>query len=209
MPHYFTNDDGVKKEYELACEISGVKLFFTTSDGVFSKKEMDDGTMFLINAVLPLMPGKDERKMIDLGCGYGAIGVVFAKMRENLKVVMVDINEKAVELARNNIVKNGVESRSEALVSDGLPAAMQGTADYVITNPPFRAGKQTVLKFFTDACKALRSGGDFFAVLRKQQGAESYIKAIAGIFGKCDVILKKKGYVVVKANKEAGTQPLG
>jgi len=199
MAHYFINDGADKRTYERITDICGKEFRFLTSDGVFSKKDIDDGTYWLLTGILPLIKD-DEVTIADLGCGYGVIGIVIAVMKPRSVCVMFDINEKAAELANINAARNSVADRASASVRDGL-SNLNAPVDYVVTNPPFRAGKQVVRRFFAESREALKPGGVFFAVLRKQQGAESYIKAIVEIFGNCDVILKKKGYVVVGANK--------
>jgi 16S rRNA (guanine1207-N2)-methyltransferase len=198
MTHYFTNDDIEKRVYERVCEFGGREFRFATSDGVFSKGSVDEGTAWLLTAVLPLI--NDGGIVADFGCGYGVLGIVIAALMPRTRCFMFDINIKAVELANINAARNNVGGRAVVSVSDGLPASTE-PADYVVTNPPVRAGKQTVLRFFTESHTTLRPGGSFFAVLRKQQGAESYIKAVAEIFGNCETLLKKKGYIVVKAVK--------
>jgi 16S rRNA (guanine1207-N2)-methyltransferase len=202
MPHYFINDSSEKKEYFLDAGVEGLKMTLKTSDGVFSKTAVDAGTGYLLRAVLPLLA--DGRKALaDLGCGYGIIGVAAALAKPDYTVSMFDINENAVRLANINAGLNGVGSRAAGYVSDGLKLA-GGSFDYVLTNPPFRAGKQTVLRFFNDSLYCLRPGGRLYAVLRKQQGAESYMKAVSEIFYSCGAILKKKGYVVSEAVKKDG-----
>ncbi|MCL2704440.1 MAG: methyltransferase [Defluviitaleaceae bacterium] len=199
MAHYFTNDNSEKRIYERAYAIDGNEFRFVTSDGVFSKGGIDEGTDWLIKAVLPFIA--DDAGLADLGCGYGAAGIVIAALKPLSRCYMFDINEKAVELANLNAHKNGVSGRAAAIVCDGLAglAGLAAPVGVVVTNPPFRAGKQVVTRFFTESHNALSAGGTFFAVLRKQQGAESYIKTLKEIYGNCDIILKKKGYVVVRA----------
>ena len=200
MAHYFTNETGDRREYERRLTFGGREFLFTTSDGVFSKRDLDEGTVRLLEAALPHIK-EGPATMVDLGCGYGAIGVIIAVFRPEIRCLMFDINEKAVELANINIQNNGLGKRAVAAGGDGLAGLLE-TVDYIVTNPPFRAGKQVVLRFFAQSHGALAPDGALFVVLRKQQGAQSYIRAIEDIFGNCDVLLKKKGYVVVKTVKK-------
>jgi len=198
MAHYFINDNTSKREYETSIEFGGRVFRFATSDGVFSKGEVDEGARWLLTAVAPLVK---QGRVVDLGCGYGAIGIVLASLALDVTCTMLDANIKAVELANKNAVKNGAEGRAAAVVSDVMAAVGGDNVDVVVTNPPFRAGKQMVHRFFSESYNALCAGGKFYAVLRKQQGAESYIREVERVFGNCEVILKKKGYVVVKGMK--------
>jgi 16S rRNA (guanine1207-N2)-methyltransferase len=182
--------------YERMFELNGRMFVFTTSDGVFSKGNVDEGTKWLLTAALPQI--KNGGIVADLGCGYGVLGVVIAALLPDTGCVMVDINESAVKLANINISRHKLADRAAAAVCDGL-VEWNRHFDYVVTNPPFRAGKHVVNKFFADSLNALKSGGVLFAVLRKQQGAESYIKSIASLFDNCKVLLKRKGYVVIEA----------
>ncbi|MDR1706184.1 MAG: methyltransferase [Clostridiales bacterium] len=205
MPHYFTNDGvGGKREYAFETRSAGVAMTLAATDGVFSKSAADEGTKYLIEAVLPLL-AQGRRTLADLGCGYGIIGIAAAMARPQYRVIMADINEKAVELANVNAARNGVSPRAAAYVSDGVRALeIYKPVDYVLSNPPFRAGKQVVLRFFCEAFDILNGGGRFYTVLRKQQGAESYLRALAEIFDGYTVIFKKKGYVVAEAVRNDG-----
>lgn len=203
MPHYFTNDATDKKEYRLSVLYGGRNFDFITSDGVFSKNGLDDGSKYLLDAVLPIIPETDEITAVDLGCGYGALSVIIAALRPCARFIMIDVNEQAVILANKNASGNGLAGRVNGLVGDGLSGVTE-PADLVVTNPPFRAGKATVFRFFEESLGSLKPGGSLCAVLRKQQGAFSYIGEIQRIFGDCQILLKKKGYVVVMATKGGG-----
>lgn len=202
MTHYFTNEGGDKRTYERTLDFGEREFVFTTSDGVFSKKDVDAGTHWLLQAAVPLIHDRPVT-VVDLGCGYGVLGVVIAALKPSVKCLMLDVNVRAVELANANAKRNQVHGRATAHFGDGI-GDLARDVDYVITNPPFRAGKQVVLRFFEESYQALARGGSLFAVLRKQQGAGSYTKALADIFGDFCVLLRKKGYVVVEAVKTRG-----
>ena len=180
MAHYFVNDDKDKRRYEYIFEFGGRIFRFATSDGVFSKGSVDEGTKWLLTAVLPKI--REGGTVADIGCGYGVLGIVITAFVNGVQCFMSDINIKAVELANINASLNGVSEKAAAVVGDGL-SVINEKVDYVVTNPPFRAGKQVVLRFFEEGYKALKDKGIFFAVLRKQQGADSYIKSVDNIFG--------------------------
>ena len=108
---------------------------------------------------------------------------------------MTDVNERAVSLAESNAQKNGVSAR--ALISDGLDR-VEGFFDYIITNPPIRAGKQVIYKMFSDSADRLTENGQLFLVIRKQQGAESALKYLKTIFSEVDTIEKSGGFWVIR-----------
>lgn len=129
----------------------------------------------------------------------GAIGVSLAAQNPDLFVEMVDVNERAVGLARRNAEANGVYN-ARALVSDGL-AAVEPGLDVCVTNPPIRAGKAVVYGFFAQAQEKLRPGGWLYAVVRKQQGAPSALKYLGEIFALARVREKDAGYWILEAQK--------
>lgn len=196
MAHYFENDDSLKKEFKISFELLGEKFELISSNGVFSKNELDDGTKFLIEETVKNLQG-ETFKFCDLGCGYGVVGVCVLKKFTNCFIDFVDINEQAVNLAK----QNAKSKNANFFVQDGLNSAKE--FDYIATNPPFRAGNKVLFKLFKDAFVSLKNGGKFFVVLRKKQGAETYVKKIEEIFGTTAEILKtKKGYVVASFLKE-------
>ena len=164
---YFTGEPTSRHEARTVCvQAGGRALAFETDAGTFSKTRLDPGSRLLLEALPPL-----SGRCADIGCGWGAIGVSLAAQNPDLFVEMVDVNERAVGLARRNAEANGVYN-ARALVSDGL-AAVEPGLDVCVTNPPIRAGKAVVYGFFAQAQEKLRPGGWLYAVVRKQQGAPS------------------------------------
>ena len=136
-----------------------------------------------------------------MGCGYGTLSVVLARVFPDCKLTAVDVNPRAVELTGLNAKQNGVDV--EAFVSDGF-ANVSSLFNVVITNPPIRTGKKVIYKMFEDAYDHLYDNGIFLAVIRKQQGAESSMRKLEEIFGNCRVVDKKKGYWVLLCTKLTG-----
>ena len=170
----------------------GHSFAMRTDAGVFSKGALDDGTRLLLDA-LPELSGD----VLDLGCGWGPIGIAVKKTWPGVRVTMADVNLRALELARHNAASAGVEA--EILESDGFSALAGRSFDCVITNPPIRAGKQVIYRMFADAAKALREDGALWLVIRKQQGADSAEKHLKTIFADVSVQAKAKGYRVYRA----------
>ena len=195
--HYFTNDESKEyRTYENIVEFNGKKYKYKTQDGVFSKNGIDDGSLFLVQTAL-----KDNicGKGLDLGCGCGAISLL---LQDNADVNMLggDINERAVNLANDNFNNNHIKAK--AVVADVSIGIEDDDFDFVITNPPIRVGNATLFRFFEESISKLKSGGAFYAVLRKKQGAESYSKKIGNIYGNYQILDKHKGYVIVKSIKD-------
>ena len=195
--HYFTdNRDLPSRKREMKYFFLGTEYAFITDDGVVSKGEVDYGTHTLLKA---LSEESLTGSVLDLGCGYGVIGVVLKKSFPDITLTAVDVNPRAAELATENAAKNGTPF--EVLVSDGFEGIAERTFDTVVTNPPIRAGKKVIYRMFEDAHAHLTEGGRFYAVIRRNQGAESAMNKLAELFGSCDLIDRDRGYWVLKCVK--------
>ncbi len=172
----------------------GHGLNFMTDAGVFSKGELDVGSRLLLDA-LPALSGD----VLDIGCGWGAIGIAVAKANKNAHVTMVDVNRRALDLCRANCERNRVTA--EVIESDGMAAVMGNKYDAIVTNPPIRAGKQVIYKMFADAALSLKENGALYLVIRKQQGAESCMKYLKTLFEKVEKLDKSAGFWVLKASE--------
>ena len=193
--HYYTRNPASESR-PVDCEYTyrGIKLTFRTDAGVFSKGEVDTGTDLLLKALPEEMGGE----ILDLGCGWGVIGISVARKWPEAKVTLADVNLRALELSRENAKKN----RADVICaeSDGMAAFEGRMFDAVITNPPIRAGKQVIYKMFADAAKCLKPGGALYLVIRKQQGAESCMKYLETIFGSVEKVSKSGGFWVIRAS---------
>ena len=198
---YYTADPiSESKPVPCAFPYRGYGLNFMTDAGVFSKGELDVGSRLLLDA-LPALSGD----VLDIGCGWGAIGVAIAKANEKARVTMLDVNRRALDLCRQNCQRNGVTA--EVIESDGMAAVMgcqPGSGrkfDAVVTNPPIRAGKQVIYKMFADAAVSLNEGGALYLVIRKQQGAESCVKYLKTLYNEVEKLDKSAGFWVLKASE--------
>jgi 16S rRNA (guanine1207-N2)-methyltransferase len=197
--HYFTSKPTAEhKTQEFTADLRGKTYILKTDSGVFSKDEVDLGSRILIDT-LALEPGET---VLDLGCGYGPIGLVAATLVGPAgRVYMVDVNERACELAEANLARNGIE-QAQVLVSDGLQALPSDLAfDWVLCNPPIRAGKNIYYKILTDAFHVLKAGGCLVVVIRTKQGAKSLEAYLLGLAGHCETIEKKAGFRVLRCCK--------
>lgn len=189
--HYFTsNPQSAHDERAIQVELAGVRADFCTDAGVFSRDGLDFGSRLLIETVYPLLHGR----VLDMGCGWGAIGVLLARLCPDAQITMADINERAVALAARNARQNGVSA--ETLVSDGYEN-IAPSFDAIVTNPPIRAGKQTVYRILDEAKTRLVPGGRLFLVIRKEQGAPSAQTHLQGVYSRVELLARKKGYWIL------------
>ncbi len=190
--HYFSASPESPHRYaETEYVYRGERLRFLTDAGVFSRGEVDFGTDVLLRA----LPEDLRGRVLDLGCGWGAVGVSVGKKYPACALVMCDVNERALELARNNAVCNGV--KAEAVQSDGLEN-VEGPFDYILTNPPIRAGKQVIYRLFAESARKITEGGALYIVIRRQQGAESAVKYLKTVFRQVDTMEKSGGFWVIR-----------
>ncbi len=195
MEHYYSSEPKASHDINtIQYSIGEHTLEFTTDAGVFSKSRVDFGTSLMINS-LPKLQGK----ILDLGCGYGPIGISVAFLNHDACVYMVDINKRAIDLAQTNIVKNNIEN-AKAFISDGF-SNIDSKFNSIITNPPIRAGKKIIYRLFEQSRDYLQLGGSLYIVIQKKQGAPSAIKKLEEIFGNCNVLTKKKGYFILQSTK--------
>ncbi|MEG2186334.1 MAG: class I SAM-dependent methyltransferase [Clostridia bacterium] len=194
MPdHYYTaQPQSEHKPVSFDYEYRGQVLHFTTDSGVFSRTEIDRGTEVLLKALPQNLCGN----VLDMGCGYGAIGVAIAKVWHECRVTMADINQRACELARENAAKNSVHAH--VLESDGYARVMDRRFDVILQNPPIRAGKAVIYQMFADAAVCLAMGGSLWLVIRKQQGAPSAVSYLQTLFESVQAVEKKSGYWVLR-----------
>ncbi len=193
--HYYTRTpQSASRPAECNFSYRGIDLVFTTDAGVFSRGEVDTGTRLLLEA----LPEEMQGDILDLGCGWGIIGISIARKWPGSRVVMADVNTRALDLSRENAKRNRAEV--VCVESDGMGALMDRSFDAVVTNPPIRAGKQVIYKMFADAATRLKDGGALYLVIRKQQGAESCIKYLETIYGKVEKLDKSGGFWVLKAH---------
>uniref|UniRef100_A0A7C2Z8P5 Class I SAM-dependent methyltransferase n=1 Tax=Ignisphaera aggregans TaxID=334771 RepID=A0A7C2Z8P5_9CREN len=195
--HYY-KESKRKSVYSLISDfIRGVSVELEVAPGLFSYKEVDEGTKLLLeNAVIP-----EDGTVLDLGCGYGVIGIVIAKLNPKLEVYMVDINKNAVDLAKRNVIRNRLDPNRVKVLHGNLYEPVKDiTFNAIYSNPPFAAGMDIVEKIILDAPQHLRPGAFLQIVARK--GAEKVYKLMMQAFGSVEKIAAKKGYKVFLAQKQ-------
>ena len=193
MEHYFTNNSHLKSEIRtISYENKGIVFTFFSDLGVFSKDKIDYGSRVLVETIIH--QGKKYNNILDVGCGYGFIGIVLGKLNE-ASVVFTDVNKRALHLCERNIKENKI--KGEIVLSNAYENITE-TYDLIVTNPPIRAGKEVVLNIIRDARKHLKEDGELWFVIRKDQGVKSIIKCVEDIY-KTEVVKKDKGFYIVRA----------
>lgn len=192
MSHYFTNEDEkTVKKYSYKVNIFEKEFIFNTSDGVFSKNMLDYGSKLLLES---LIVSDIKGKVLDIGCGYGPIGIILSPFK-NIELHMTDINKKTLELAKENVSINNINCVK--IYESYIYNEIREKFDYIISNPPIRAGKKVVYEIIGKAKEYLSKDGELWVVIRKAQGALSLIKDMSNIYN-ISIINKKKGYYVLK-----------
>lgn len=198
MGHYFINDTNLKSNKKnINYTFLGENISFATDNGVFSKERIDFGTNLLLNSIEDLTQYKT---LLDVGCGIGVIGIAIAKKYPLINVQMIDVNQRAISLAKENIKNNRInncicyESNVYENVNDFF--------DVIVSNPPIRAGKEIVHKIASEAKNHLNKNGVFYAVVQKKQGANSFEKKLEEVFENVDIVNKDCGYVIFKSIKK-------
>jgi 16S rRNA (guanine1207-N2)-methyltransferase len=178
-------------------QLRGHSFTFTTDSGVFSKREVDFGSRLLIES---FEQPEIEGAFLDVGCGYGPIGLSIAKDFPKRRVEMIDINERAIELANQNKITNQINN-AVIYQSDLFDSVGDKMFAAILTNPPIRAGKSVVHSIFEQSFSHLLPNGELWVVIQKKQGAPSAIEKLESLFPKVEVVTRKKGYYIIKAKK--------
>lgn len=198
MSHYFENDRNLKSEFRsISYKYDSFSFEFLSDNGVFSKDKIDYGSKALLESYLK--DTKVSEKVLDVGCGYGFIGIVISKIN-NSYVDMIDVNKRALHLTKKNIDKYDVNAK--AFVSDAYEN-VSGVYDTIITNPPIRAGKSKVIEILSGAYDYLKDDGKLFFVIRKDQGALSIKKILEEKYF-IELIDRDKGFYIFKGVKKNG-----
>jgi len=192
MSHYFIHDPTKKiTERELTLNAFGYTYSFLAASGLFSCDEIDHASLILLQHI-PSIKGD----LLDLGCGYGVIGIILAKLNDII-LTQSDINPLALRYAeinakRNNITTNLIHSDS----FENIPLYF----DTITLNPPIHAGKETCFRMYKEAAHHLNAGGSFYIVIQKKHGASSTLDKLKELFSLSEILYRKKGINVVRCS---------
>ena len=192
MSYYFDkNTDVESNEITTQAKIKDQLFVFRTDNNVFSKRGLDFGTRTLLENI-PLE--KITGEVLDFGCGYGPIGI-FVKSNTNASVDMIDINERALNLAKTNAKLNGVDVN---VFASDVYENVHKYYDYIISNPPIRVGKGKLYQILFEAKKHLKPNGELWIVVNKDQGAKSVVRDLEKEY-EVSVVAKNKGFYIICA----------
>ena len=185
-----------RRPARITVTIRGRPFLFQTDSGVFSREGLDRGTELLLEAI---EVGPCE-SILDLGCGYGVIGIVAAHLSQGGHVILTDVNERAAALARANLVANGTRN-AEVRIGDVYAPIDDLVFDHILCNPPIRAGRVVVDRIISEAPSHLLDGGSLWLVARTRQGADTLRLRMTKAFDGADVVKRGSGYKVLRSIK--------
>ena len=191
MGQYFINESLPSNVKVTNCVVRGHKFTFLTDNGVFSKDGLDFGSRLLLESI-PLE--EVGAKVLDMGCGYGVFGIIINKLT-NACVDMVDVNLRAMHLAKRNIKENNCTNIN--VFESSCYTNVTDKYNTIITNPPIRAGKKIVYEILINAKEYLLENGNLFLVIRKEQGAKSIISDLKQVYN-VEILTKSKGFFILK-----------
>lgn len=193
---YFNNNPNLESKpifFEYYCLRNIIK--FKSDNGVFSKNGIDFGTNLLIKSI----KFEDTKTVLDCGCGIGIIGLTVAKINPDIQVDMIDVNKRAINLAKENALLNKIDNVN--IFESNVYENVTKEYDMIISNPPIRAGKQVVHTILREGKNHLVNGGCMYIVIQKKQGAESALKLLRETYKTVEIITKDKGYYIIKSIK--------
>ena len=202
MNHYFSEKPEIKSEKRIIkYTIQNKKFEFITDNGVFSKSKVDFGTDLMLNEFLKKNRNlKSEGiKILDIGCGYGVVSVILKSFYPEASVTLSDVNERALELSEENLKKYNINGYE--IIKSNVFEKIEGKFDMILSNPPIRAGKDTIFKIYTEAYEHLNKDGEFYCVIQTKHGAKSTQKKLVEIFGNWDTVTIDGGYRIFLSKK--------
>lgn len=203
MSHYFSEVQDVKSAKKIInYEIKNEKFEFLTDNGVFSKTKVDFGTDVMLWTFLNENKKLENIRILDIGCGYGVVSVVLKRFFEKAKILSTDVNERALELTKENIQKNNRTDDFEvrkSFVFDNISENF----DVILSNPPIRAGKQVIFEIYEKSFFHLNKNGEFYCVIQTKHGAKSTKKKLEELFGNCTTLVIEAGYRIFRCVKNS------
>ena len=199
MEHYFIEKEHSQSDFfEFSWQFLGQNFIFKSCDDVFSKDNVDYGTYVLLKTIQKKLV--IHGNVLDIGCGYGVIGIVLSKIFPQAKITLSDVNQTAINLTKQNIDINKAKNIVEVLNSFAYQK-ISGTFDFIISNPPIKAGKKTLLEILFGAYEKLNNEGSLVFVIKKKFGEDSIKKQLQKIYSSVEILARDCGYYILQAKK--------
>lgn len=198
MEHYYSAKQSSSYEpFLIKIRPKGLDSFdLYSASGVFSLKHLDKGSEVLIRYADVL----EDSRVLDLGCGYGVVGITLLKQNSNLNLFFIDSSERAIKLTKKNLALHNLKGVSK--LSNIFSKIDEESFDVILTNPPYSAGREVCKKFVTESFSHLNKNGSLQLVCRRQKGGDFFESFMKEIFGNVEVIGQKSGFRVYKSIKE-------
>ena len=202
MEHYFCENPNIKsKRKNISFNFFNKDYSFLTDNGIFSKDHVDNGTIILLKSIIKYLMKNNTKNLdiLDIGCGYGVVGIILKNIFSDINIYLSDINNRALELCNENLKLNGIKDYK--IIKSNLYDNISNNFDIIISNPPVRTGKENIFKLYDKSFKHLNKNGIFVCVIMTKHGAKSTQKRLEQIFSNvtCDTI--EQGFRVYIAKK--------
>lgn len=172
----------------------GVDCEFETHENIFSKDHVDEGTQLLLSSLPDL---SQAQSLLDLGCGYGVVGITLKKVYSHLEITSSDVNEDAIDLTVLNAQHNDVKIK--IIQSDGF-STIEQLFDWIVFNPPIRVGKSKLYELYQEALTHLQPYGTLWMVIRKDKGAESTMKHLTSLGHHVKKVTQDRGFWILSCS---------
>lgn len=197
MTHYYTNNAHLQSQKtKITFYYRQHTITFISDIGVFSKTRVDYGSKALLENI---ELHQDQHSLLDVGCGYGTLGISLKKEYPWLEIDMVDVNDRALSLAKESSQYNGITDAH--IYQSSVYENVTKSFDVIVSNPPVRAGKKIVMEILEKAYDHLYDDGELWIVIQKKQGAPSLKKKMEEVFCNCEIVKRDKGYYILRSKK--------
>lgn len=199
--HYFDANPSIEsKPLDIELVLPDVFLTLGTDAGVFSSRKVDPGSRYLLQEHPPI--GTNTTTILDLGCGYGPIGLTAARRAPTAQVWGIDVNERAIDLANANAVRNDI-TNATFTTADQIPSEL--TFDVILSNPPIRIGKAALHDLLSTWLSRLRPDGRAWLVVQKHLGSDSLAEWLSEKGWQATRLSSRKGYRILEVRPRTET----